>query len=158
MNEMKRRESRQVKVGNLFIGGDAPVSVQSMTCTRTDDVEATVEQIKRLEDAGCEIVRVAVPSTDAAASLGKIKKQINVPLIADIHFDYRLAIKAIGEGADKIRLNPGNIGSKARVEKVLEAAKKKKVPIRIGVNSGSLEKEIIRKYDGINQKRRIGIK
>ena len=131
------------------VGGDVPISVQSMTCTRTEDVTGTVDQIKRLEEAGCEIVRVAVPNKEAASSLGKIKKQIHIPLVADIHFDYRLALQALKEGVDKIRINPGNIGSRDRVEKVLEAAKERNIPIRIGVNSGSLEKDLIKKYDGI---------
>lgn len=131
------------------MGGDAPISVQSMTCTRTEDVPATVDQIKRLEDAGCEIVRVAVPNKEAAGSLGDIKKQIHIPLVADIHFDFRLALQSIEAGVAKIRINPGNIGSRDRVEKILEAAKERSIPIRIGVNSGSLEKNLIRKYDGV---------
>ena len=146
---MKRKRTRKVWVGEVPIGGDAPVSVQSMTCTKTEDVKATVDQIFRLEEAGCEIVRVAVPNQEAAKALGKIRKKIHIPLVADIHFDYKLALRSIEEGADKIRINPGNIGSRARVEKVLNAAQEKNIPVRIGVNSGSLEKDIIRKYDGI---------
>jgi len=146
---VQRKWSKKIWVGNVPIGGDAPISVQSMTCTKTEDVTGTVDQIKRLEEAGCEIVRVAVPNKEAACSLGKIKKQIHIPLVADIHFNYRLALQALNEGVDKIRINPGNIGSRDRVEKVLEAAKERNVPIRIGVNSGSLEKDLIKKYDGV---------
>lgn len=146
---MKRRQTRKIWVDDVPIGGDAPVSVQSMTCTKTEDVEATLDQIKQLEEAGCEIVRVAVPNREAAEAIGGIKKEIRIPLVADVHFDYRLALKALEQGADKIRINPGNIGSKERVEKVLRAAKERSVPIRIGVNAGSLEKEFIQKYDGI---------
>ena len=131
------------------MGGDAPVSVQSMTCTKTEDVRTTVDQIKRLEEAGCEIIRVAVPGAAAAEAVGRIKAQIRIPLVADVHFDYRLALRALDEGADKIRINPGNIGAKDRVAKVLKAAMERGVPIRMGVNAGSLEKNIIRKYDGI---------
>jgi len=147
---MKQRSvTKKIWVGDVPVGGDAPISVQSMTCTRTEDVPATVDQIKRLEDAGCEIVRVAVPNKEAAGSLGDIKKQIHIPLVADIHFDFRLALQSIEAGVDKIRINPGNIGSRDRVEKILEAAKERSIPIRIGVNSGSLEKNLIRKYDGV---------
>ena len=145
----ERRQTRQVKVGNVLIGGGAPISVQSMTTTKTEDVEATVAQILRLEEAGCEIVRVTVPSEEAAEALSEIKKRIHIPLVADIHFDYRLALKAIQRGVDKIRINPGNIGARERVEAVLSAAKEKNIPIRIGVNSGSLERDLIEKYDGI---------
>jgi len=148
---MKQRSvTKKIWVGDVPVGGDAPISIQSMTCTRTEDVPATVDQIKRLEDAGCEIVRVAVPNKEAAGSLGVIKKQIHIPLVADIHFDFRLALQSIEAGVDKIRINPGNIGSRDRVEKILEAAKERSIPIRIGVNSGSLEKNLIRKYDGVN--------
>jgi len=136
-------------VGDVPIGGDAPISVQSMTNTKTEDVKATLEQIKRLEDAGCEIVRVAVPGMEAAEAIGEIKKNIKIPLVADIHFDYRLALEALENGVDKIRINPGNIGSREKVEKVLRAARERGVPIRIGVNAGSLEKELIQKYDGV---------
>jgi (E)-4-hydroxy-3-methylbut-2-enyl-diphosphate synthase len=146
---MKRRKTRGVTVGNLRIGDDSPVSVQSMTCTKTSDVEATVGQILALTEAGCEIVRVAVPDEAAAAAIRPIRERISIPLVADIHFDHRLALDAIRGGADKIRINPGNIGSPDRVRKVLEAAGEKGVPIRIGVNSGSLEKELLRRFDGV---------
>jgi len=137
---------RVVTVGNIKIGGDNPVSIQSMTNTDTRDVEATVAQILRLEEAGCEIIRAAVPDEEAAAAIGKIKKQIHIPLVCDIHFDYKLAIECMKNGADKIRINPGNIGSKERVKAVADMAKEKGIPIRIGVNGGSLEKEFILKY------------
>jgi len=146
---IKRRKTQQVKVGAVAMGGDAPVVVQSMTCTKTEDVPSTVEQIKSLEAAGCEIVRVAVPTMQAAEVIGEIKSQIAIPLIADIHFDYRLAIQSIKMGADKIRINPGNIGSKERVIEVLEVAKKHQIPVRIGVNAGSLEKQLIERHQGI---------
>ncbi len=138
---MKRRKSRQINVGNLKIGGDAPISVQSMANTKTQDIEATVSQIKQLELAGCDLVRVAVPNEEAAKAMGEIKRNINMPLIADIHFDYKLALAALDAGADKIRINPGNIGDGARVKAIVEGAKEKKVPIRIGVNAGSLHKK-----------------
>lgn len=138
---IKRKKTKQIKVGNVDIGGLAPISVQSMTNTDTCDIEATVKQIKELEDAGCEIIRVAVLNEEAACAISEIKKQIKIPLIADIHFDYKLAISSIENGADGIRINPGNIGKKENVEAVVKAAKKAKVPIRVGVNSGSLEKE-----------------
>jgi len=147
-----RRKTKQVKVGTVPIGGNEPVVVQSMTCTKTEDISSTVEQIKRLEKASCEIIRVAVPTQKAADFLGEIKSQISIPIIADIHFDYRLAIQAIQNGADKIRINPGNIGSKDRVRKVLETAQKYHIPIRIGVNAGSLEKQLIEKHNGITPK------
>ncbi|MFH1942048.1 MAG: flavodoxin-dependent (E)-4-hydroxy-3-methylbut-2-enyl-diphosphate synthase [bacterium] len=146
---MDRKSTRQVFVGDVPIGGGAPISVQSMTCTKTEDDRATVEQIKRLEEVGCEIVRVAVPNEDAAEAIGRIKKEIRIPLVADVHFNYRLALMALEQGADKIRINPGNIGSKERVKRVLLAAKERRIPVRIGVNAGSLEKEFIKKYDGI---------
>lgn len=151
-DQFVRRKTQQVQVGRVLIGGDAPIAVQSMTCTKTEDVSSTVEQIKKLEKAGCEIVRVAIPTRKAAEALGEIKSQINIPLIADIHFDYRLAIQSIQMGADKIRINPGNIGSKERVLDVLETAKKHRIPVRIGVNAGSLEKKIINKHQGITAK------
>jgi len=138
-----------VNCGGVLIGGREPVSIQSMTNTKTSDVKATVEQIRRLEEAGCQIVRVAVPDMDAALALKDIKEQVNIPVVADIHFDYRLAIQAIESGADKIRINPGNIGSEDNVRQVVEAAKKKNIPIRVGVNSGSLEKEILEKYGDV---------
>jgi len=146
---IQRKKTRQVKIGNLFIGGDAPISVQSMTTTKTEDAKATIEQIHRLEDAGCEIARVTVPSPEAAEAISEIKRNIHIPLVADIHFDYRLALKSIENGVDKIRINPGNIGSKERIRTVLSAAKERGIPIRIGVNSGSLEKDLLRKYDKI---------
>jgi len=145
---IKRRKTRKIKVGNLFIGGSAPVVVQSMCNTDTRDVKKTVAQIKEMQKAGCELVRVAVPDTAAAKALGKIKKQISVPLVADIHFSYELALEAIRQGIDKLRINPGNIGSLDKIKKVVGEAKKKKIPIRIGVNAGSLEKDILKKYGG----------
>lgn len=141
-----RKNTRPVKIGDLTIGGNDELIIQSMCTTKTHDVEATVEQIKRLEEAGCQIVRVAVPDDAAADALGAIKKQISIPLVADIHFDYRLALKAIEQGVDKIRINPGNIGRKDRVEKVVTACKSKDIPIRIGVNAGSLEKKFLQQY------------
>jgi (E)-4-hydroxy-3-methylbut-2-enyl-diphosphate synthase len=142
----KRRKTRQIKIGKVAIGGGAPISVQSMTKTDTRDIKATVSQIKRLEEAGCEIVRLAVPDKEAVEALRKIKKQVSLPLVVDIHFDHRLAIGAIEKGVDGLRLNPGNIGSKEKVREVVYAAKDRSVPIRIGVNSGSLEKVLLRKY------------
>ncbi|MEH7454051.1 MULTISPECIES: flavodoxin-dependent (E)-4-hydroxy-3-methylbut-2-enyl-diphosphate synthase [Bacillaceae] len=147
MNEITHRsKTRAVKVGNVVVGGANEISIQSMTTTKTHDVEATVAEIKRLEEAGCQIVRVAVPDERAANAIADIKKQINIPLVADIHFDYKLALKAIEGGVDKIRINPGNIGRKEKVEAVVNAAKAKGIPIRIGVNAGSLEKRILEKY------------
>ena len=143
---INRKKTRQIKVGDVKIGGNAPISVQSMTNTDTSDVKATVAQIKRLEDAGCEIVRVAVPDKKAAEALGEIKKQIKIPLIADIHFDYRLALEAIKQGVDCLRINPGNIGNKKKIEAVVSALKEKDMPVRIGVNAGSLEKDLLKKY------------
>jgi len=147
--EIKRRKTKRVYVGDVPVGGDAPISVQSMTNTRTTDIKATVDQIKRLEDAGCEIVRVAVPDQKAALALGEIKRQINIPLVADIHFNYRLALIAVEQGVDKIRINPGNIGSKDNIRRVLKACKDRNIPIRIGVNSGSLERNLLVKYNGV---------
>ncbi|MEM5789536.1 MAG: flavodoxin-dependent (E)-4-hydroxy-3-methylbut-2-enyl-diphosphate synthase [Syntrophobacteraceae bacterium] len=141
-----RRRSRQIHIGSVAIGGDAPVSVQSMTNTDTRDWRSTVEQIKRLEDAGCEIIRVAVPDQEAADSFSAIKNSIRIPLIADIHFDYRLAVSAILNGADAIRINPGNIGGPEKVKKVIAVAKERAVPVRIGVNSGSVEKDLLKKH------------
>lgn len=138
---MTRRESRSVKVGDVTIGGGAPVSIQSMTTTDTRDAQATIGQIKRLEDAGCDIVRVAVPDKEAAEALAEIKKGIRIPLVADIHFDYRLALIALESGVDKLRINPGNIGTRDRVEAVAKAAKERGVPIRIGGNVGSIDKD-----------------
>ena len=142
-------KTTEVKIGNRVIGGDNPILIQSMTNTKTQDVAATVAQIKALEAAGCDIIRCAVPDMDAAKALSKIKEQINIPLVADIHFDYRLAIAAIENGADKIRINPGNIGSEDRIKAVVDAAKAKNIPIRVGVNSGSLEKNLVEKYGGV---------
>lgn len=146
---MLRNETKEVRIGDVVIGGDYPIAIQSMTNTRTEDVEATVEQILRLEAAGCEIVRCTVPTQEAAEALKEIKKRIHIPLVADIHFDYKMAIAAIENGADKIRINPGNIGSEERVKAVVDKAKEYNVPIRIGVNSGSLEKNLVEKYGGV---------
>ena len=146
---MKRTQTKTVQIGNRIIGGGNPILIQSMTNTKTEDVKATTEQINRLAAAGCDIIRCAVPTMEAAYALKEIKKEIQIPLVADIHFDYRLAIAAIENGADKIRINPGNIGSKERLLAVVEAAKERNLPIRVGVNSGSLEKEIVEKYHGV---------
>ena len=140
---------KQIRVGGVLIGGGAPVSVQSMTNTKTENVEATVAQIRRLEKAGCDIVRLAVPTMEAAAALERIRQQVSIPLVADIHFDYRLAIAAAEAGADKIRINPGNIGGADRVKAVVDVCRRKGLPIRIGVNGGSLEREILAKYGGV---------
>lgn len=146
---MYREQSKVIMIGNRAIGGGNPIAIQSMTNTKTEDVEATVAQILALEAAGCEIVRCTVPTIEAAEAFGEIKKRIHIPLVADIHFDYRLAIAAIENGADKIRINPGNIGSIDRVKAVVDKAKEYGVPIRIGVNSGSLEKHLVEKYQGV---------
>ena len=143
---IKRRKSRQVMVGNVPVGGDAPIAVQSMTNTETCDVEATVAQVRRLEDAGADLVRVSVPSMDAAEAFGRIRAQVNVPLIADIHFDYKIALRVAELGVDCLRINPGNIGNADRVKAVVSSAKDHNIPIRIGVNAGSLSKELLRKY------------
>lgn len=143
-----RRKTRVVKAGNVLIGGDNPVVIQSMCNTDTRDVSATVNQIKALEKAGCEMVRVAVPDMTAAQAIGKIKEQISIPLVADIHFDYKLAVEAMTQGIDKIRINPGNIGSREKVQIVADMAKEKGIPIRIGVNSGSLQKDLLEKFGG----------
>ena len=140
------RQTRQISVGNVKVGGGAPVSVQSMTITDTRDVEATVNEIKRLEAAGCDIVRVAVPDMDAAKALGSIRKAITIPLVSDINFDYKLALEAVEQGVDGMRLNPGNIGAKYRIQAVVDAVRERNIPIRIGVNSGSLEKDILKKH------------
>ncbi|MDR3559627.1 MAG: (E)-4-hydroxy-3-methylbut-2-enyl-diphosphate synthase, partial [Candidatus Pacebacteria bacterium] len=145
---MKKYTSRVVKVGPYKLGGNNPVRIQSMCNTDTRDVIATVGQILQLEKAGCEIIRVAVPDMTAAKALGKIKKRIHIPLVADIHFDYKLALESIAQGVDKVRINPGNIGSEEKVKAVVAACKKNKVPIRIGINGGSLEKDILKKYKG----------
>jgi len=142
----KRRKTRQVKIGAVPIGGGAPIAVQSMTKTHTKDVEATLDQIKRLEEAGCEIVRLAVPDRESVEALGRIKKQVSVPLVADIHFDHRLALASLEKGVDALRINPGNIGTREKVREVVRAAREHDVPIRIGVNSGSLEKSLLRKH------------
>lgn len=144
-----RDETKVVQIGKRQIGGGNPILIQSMCNTKTEDVKATVEQILALEHAGCDIIRVAVPTMEAAAALTEIKRQIHIPLVADIHFDYRLAIAAIECGADKIRINPGNIGSKERIQAVVDTAKERNIPIRVGVNSGSLEKELVEKYHGV---------
>ena len=146
---MLRRQTKVIPIGNIKIGGSYPVAIQSMTNTKTEDVGATVNQILALEKAGCEIIRCAVPTMEAAKALSEIKKQIHIPLVADIHFDYRLAIAAIENGADKIRINPGNIGARERVQAVVDKAKEYQVPIRVGVNSGSLEKHLVEKYKGV---------
>ena len=146
---MTREHTKTVKIGNRLIGGGNPVLIQSMCNTKTEDVKATVGQILRLEQAGCEIIRVAVPTMEAAAALKEIKQQIHIPLVADIHFDYRLAVAAIENGADKIRIKPGNIGSRERIKAVVDQAAERGIPIRVGVNSGSLEKEILAKYGGV---------
>ena len=146
---MYRDHTKVIKIGNRDIGGGNPILIQSMTNTKTEDVEATVAQILSLEKAGCDIIRCAVPTMEAAKALSQIKKQIHIPLVADIHFDYRLAIAAMENGADKIRINPGNIGSKERIQAVVDTAKERNIPIRVGVNSGSLEKELVEKYHGV---------
>lgn len=141
--------TKTVRIKDKVIGGGNPILIQSMTNTKTEDVSATVAQIQRLQEAGCEIIRCAVPTMEAAEALSKIKEQIAIPLVADIHFDYRLAIAAMEHGADKIRINPGNIGSKENIKAVVDVAKERNIPIRVGVNSGSLEKELIQKYGGV---------
>lgn len=146
---MYRDHTKVIKIGNRVIGGGNPILIQSMTNTKTEDVEATVAQILSLEKAGCDIIRCAVPTMEAAKALSQIKKQIHIPLVADIHFDYRLAIAAMENGADKIRINPGNIGSRERIQAVVDKAKEYGVPIRVGVNSGSLEKPLVEKYGGV---------
>lgn len=146
---MYREHTKTIKIGNQVIGGGHPVLIQSMTNTKTEDVAATVAQILTLEKAGCQIIRCAVSTMEAARALGEIKKQIHIPLVADIHFDYKLAIAAMENGADKIRINPGNIGSRERIQAVVDVAKERRIPIRVGVNSGSLEKELVEKYHGV---------
>ncbi|MDF2544299.1 MAG: ispG [Herbinix sp.] len=143
---MYRDHTKEIKIGNRVIGGGNPILIQSMTNTKTEDVIATVNQIKALEAAGCDIIRCAVPTMEAALAFAEIKKQITIPLVADIHFDYRLAIAAMEQGADKIRINPGNIGSEEKLRAVVSVAKERRIPIRVGVNSGSLEKDLILKY------------
>lgn len=144
-----RDNTKVIKIGNKVIGGGNPIMIQSMTNTRTEDVDGTVAQILKLEEAGCDIVRSTCPTLEAAKAIGEIKKRIHIPLVADIHFDYKMAIAAIENGADKIRINPGNIGGKDKIEEVVRAARERQVPIRVGVNSGSLEKELVEKYHGV---------
>ncbi len=146
---MYRDNTKVVKIGNKVIGGGNPIMIQSMTNTHTEDVVKTVAQIKALEKVGCDIIRATVPTHEAALAFKEIKKQINIPLVADIHFDYRLAIEAMENGADKIRINPGNIGGKDKIKAVVDVAKERNIPIRVGVNSGSLEKDILEKYHGV---------
>ena len=146
---MYREHTREVKIGDRVIGGGNPILIQSMTNTRTEDVEATVAQILRLEAAGCDIIRSTVPNMEAARAIGEIKKRIHIPLVADIHFDYKMAIAAMENGADKIRINPGNIGGPENVAAVVKLAKERNIPIRVGVNSGSLEKQLVEKYGGV---------
>jgi len=145
----KRRNAKEVKIGSVWIGGNHPIAIQSMTNTKTEDVAATVTQILALEAAGCEIIRCAVPTMEAAHALAEIKKQIHIPLVADIHFDYRLAIAAMEYGADKVRINPGNIGSTEKIKAVVDVAREQEIPLRVGVNSGSLEKHLIEKFGGV---------
>ena len=144
-----RRKTREINIGGVKIGGENPIAIQSMCNTDTRNTSETVEQIKRLEEAGCEIIRVAVPDMEAAEAVREIKNKINIPLVADIHFDYRLALKCMDNGIDKIRINPGNIGSEDRVRQVADMARKNHIPIRIGVNSGSLERHLVEKYGGV---------
>ena len=146
---MHRDHTKKIRIGNQVIGGGSPVLIQSMTNTRTEDVQATVAQILELERAGCEIIRCTVPTIEAARALAQIKKQIHIPLVADIHFDYQMAVAAMENGADKIRINPGNIGSPDKVRAVVDTARERNVPIRVGVNSGSLEKGLLEKYGGV---------
>ena len=146
---MVREHTKVIQIGNKVIGGGNPILIQSMTNTKTSDVKATVAQIKRLEEAGCEIIRCTVPDLASAKAVAQIKKEITIPLVADIHFDYKMAIAAMENGADKIRINPGNIGSRDKVAEVVRVAKERNIPIRVGVNSGSLEKELVEKYHGV---------
>ena len=146
---MEKRLTKEVHIGNRVIGGNNPILIQSMTNTKTEDVAATVAQIQKLTKAGCDIIRCAVPTMEAAKALAEIKKQVEIPIVADIHFDYKLAIAAMENGADKIRINPGNIGSIDRVKAVVDVAKERNIPIRVGVNSGSLEKNLVEKYGGV---------
>lgn len=141
-----RKKKRLVNIGGVWIGGDKPIAIQSMCNTDTRDVKSTVNQILSLEEAGCEIIRVAIPDMEAAQAVGEIKKQIHIPLVVDIHFDYRLALESMRQGADKVRINPGNIGDRDRVKQVVDLAKERHIPIRIGVNGGSLEKNLLQKY------------
>lgn len=147
-SNFKRRKTRQIKIGSVAIGGGAPISVQSMTKTETKDMKATLSQIRSLEKAGCEIVRLAVPDREAVEALGEIKQKTKIPVVADIHFDHRLALASLEKGIDGLRINPGNIGSKEKVKEVVRATKDKNIPIRIGVNAGSLEKDLLKKHNG----------
>ena len=140
------KNAKEVKVGDIIVGGEHAITVQSMTTTKTHDVKATLKEVERLEEAGCQIIRITVPDQPAANALYEIKKEMNVPLVADIHFNYRMALESVDAGADKIRINPGNIGGKKRVKEVLDKVKGANIPIRIGVNAGSLEKDLIDKY------------
>ena len=146
---IQRKNTKIVNIGGVLIGGGNPIAIQSMTNTKTENVDATVEQIAALEDAGCEIIRCAVPTMEAAEAIGRIKKRVHIPVVADIHFDYRLAIAAMENGVDKIRINPGNIGSIERIKAVVDVAKERGVPIRVGVNSGSLERKLVENYGGV---------
>ena len=146
---MERKITKEIHIGDRVIGGGNPILIQSMTNTKTEDVDATVAQIRQLTQAGCDIIRCAVPTMEAACALEEIKKQVEIPVVADIHFDYRLAIAAMEHGADKIRINPGNIGSLDRIKAVVDVAKERRIPIRVGVNSGSLEKGLVEKYHGV---------
>lgn len=146
---MYREQTKTVSIGNVTIGGGNPIAIQSMTNTPTEDVQKTTAQIRRLTEAGCEIIRCTVPTLEAAAAIREIKKQITIPLVADIHFDYKMAIAAMENGADKIRINPGNIGGREKVEAVVKVAKERHIPIRVGVNSGSLERPLVEKYGGV---------
>ena len=146
---MYREQTKVIKIGNRMIGGGNPILIQSMTNTKTEDIEATIQQILSLEKVGCDIVRCTIPNIEAAKAIKKIKEAIHIPFVADIHFDYKMAIAAIEYGADKIRINPGNIGGEDNLKAVVEAAKSKMIPIRVGVNSGSLEKHLIQKYGGV---------
>ncbi len=146
MNKIRRNKTRQVFIGHAPVGGDAPIAVQSMTKTDTRDVSSTISQINSLEEAGCEIIRIAVPDKESAMSIGKIKRGTHIPMIADIHFDWRLALESISQGVDGLRINPGNIGAEWKIKEIISACKDRGIPIRIGVNAGSLKKDILRKY------------
>ena len=146
---MYRNKTKVISIGDKVIGGGNPILIQSMTNTKTEDIAATIAQILKLQEAGCEIIRCTVPNLAAAQAIGEIKKAISIPLVADIHFDYQMAIAAMENGADKIRINPGNIGSREKVAEVVKVAKSRNIPIRVGVNSGSLEKELVEKYHGV---------
>ena len=152
---IQRKKTKKIRVGDIFIGGDSPISVQSMTNTDTRDIKSTIQQIIRLEEAGCDIVRLAILDNEAATAIGEIKKHVKIPLVADIHYDYRLAVECMKNGVDKIRLNPGNIGGNDRVKIVAGMAKERGIPIRIGVNSGSVEKGILEKFGGVTAQRMV---